>query len=277
MAQAKTKTTTTTTAKATVKPPRARPFIHVLDYGDFGAGKSTFLATFGKYDETRPVKVYMFDPPGGKEFPYLKVGEPQPPAVDGFGITYQDVLADNGSLAIRIMFCGESMLAGAEAYLRFEQEFDAMVQTAIEDGWKTVGLDTIDSFELAARKFEQYTLNPRSKDPRQWWGGSTDKCEESLCMRFANLRLNVVVLTHVNREKISIHGHNIQGPSSGPGRMDKNLGTYYPEIYHSYAIKHEGQRLYQLQTMSDEQWAAETHIDAPDPCYPDYESLWVNW
>jgi hypothetical protein len=59
--------------------------------------------------------------------------------------------------------------------------------------------------------------------------------------------------------------------------MDRNLPAYFPEIYRSYVVKHEGERLYQLQTASDEQFAAETHIHAPDPAYPDWESLWGGW
>ena len=271
-------------AKATTvvkKAKRVRPFIHVLDYGDFGGGKSTFAATFGKYADTKPVKVYMFDPFGGKEFPYLDVGDPQPVQLDGFEIPYVDVLDAEGGLAIRVMNLAEINPTAPESYMKFEQEFDAFSQTYVEDGWRTVVLDTIDSLELAARKLEQYVINPSTKkgnaDPRKWWGGSTDKLEETLCMRFAHLRCNVVVLTHVNRDKISVHGHAIQGPSSGPGRMDRTLPTYFPEIYRSYAMKHEGQRVYQLQTFTDDVYCAETHLDAPDPCYPDYECLWENW
>lgn len=264
------------------KKARPRPFVHILCYGDFGSGKSTFLATFGKNPATRPVKVYMFDPVGGKEFPYLKVGEPQDYAVDDFGITYQDVLdPENGELMIRVMVLEEINPTNPESYVKFEQEFDQFSQSYQADGWKTVGLDTIDSLELSARKLEQYVLNPSTKaghsDPRKWWGGSTDKLEETLCMRFAHLRCNVVVLTHINRDKVSIHGHAIQGPSSGPGRMERNLPGYFPEIYRSYVVKHEGARVWQLQTAPDEQFMAETHIDVVDPCYPDYESLWSEW
>lgn len=43
-----------------------RPWLHVLNYGDSGSGKSTFAATFPK-----PMIVFMWDPLG-KEMPYLK-------------------------------------------------------------------------------------------------------------------------------------------------------------------------------------------------------------
>lgn len=45
------------------------PPIHVLVYGDFGSGKSTFAATFPK-----PQLIFCFDA-YGKEMPYLKGGE----------------------------------------------------------------------------------------------------------------------------------------------------------------------------------------------------------
>jgi hypothetical protein len=273
----KTKTNEAVIQAAVKAVARPRPDAHWLIYGDFGSGKSTFLATFAKYELTRPVKIYMFDPAGGKEFPYLNVGTPLETQVDGFGIEYTDVVDDEGGLLIRVMHLAEVNPTKPESYLKFEQEFDAFSQSYKEDGWRTVGLDTIDSLELAARKMDQYVTNPGSKDPRKWWGGSTDKLEETLCMRLAHLRCNVVVLTHINRDKISVHGHAIQGPSSGPGRMDRALPGYFPEIYRSYVVKHEGERHWNLQTYPDEQFMAETHINAPDPSYPDWDSLWANW
>jgi hypothetical protein len=274
---AKTKTTIEILTKP-IKQKRSRPAIHCLVYGDAGAGKSTFAATFGKYEETRPVKVYLFDPVGGKEFPYHEVGNVGEFQEDGFGIPYQDITDDSGELLIRLMVMESLSPKAPEAYTKFEQEYDAFSQSYIEDGWKTVVVDTIDSFALAARKMDQYVLNAKSKDPRQWWAGATDKCEETFCMRLPHLKCNVVVLTHIDRSKIHVHGHSIQGPSSGPGRMDTTLLTYFPEIYRSYVTKDEvGKRAYQLQTGTDEVFVAETHIKTPDPCYPDYESLWENW
>ena len=45
-----------------------RPIIHVVDYGPWGSGKSTFAATFPK-----PMLVIAFDPVG-KEAPYIRRG-----------------------------------------------------------------------------------------------------------------------------------------------------------------------------------------------------------
>jgi hypothetical protein len=181
-----------------------------------------------------------------------------------------------GDEILRLMVFDEPDPKHAKSFLAFEQEFDLFLQTYQEEGWRTVVFDSVDSFELNARKLEQYTLNVGSKDPRQWYGGSTSKVEETICMRLAHLRCNVVVITHIDDSKMSIHGHQLIGPS-GPGKQAKGMGRFFGEVYRSYATKAEGTRVYQLQTSVDDVAAAKTHINAPDPCYPDYESLWANW
>ena len=273
-------------AVAKAKQPRPRPSTHWFIYGDFGMGKTEFLATFGLYKETRPVKVYLFDPVGGQEYPYLNLqdrirgeryGELQEEIIDDFGIRYRDVYdLRDGELAIRIMIMAEPTPRSPVSTIAFQQEFDAAFQQ--DQGWKTVGLDTLDSYELSASKTEEYVMNPKAKDPRQWFGGATSTLEETLCMSLVHLKCNLVVLTHINRDKINYNGHAIQGPSCGPGRLATKLGAYFPEIYKAYAVRGEdGQRLYQLQTQPDDMFVAKTHIDVSDPVYPDYGELWTNW
>ncbi len=63
----------------------------MLNYSDFGTGKSTRLSTFPK-----PMIVFMFDG-RGKEMPYLKLGKNV--EIDAFTT---DVLDKKGNLLIRV-------------------------------------------------------------------------------------------------------------------------------------------------------------------------------
>lgn len=140
----------------------------------------------------------------------------------------------------------------------------------------TIIIDSVTFMELSCRKNEQYNVNRSARDPRQWWGGSTDRLEEILLMRFGSLPMTVCVICHVDRQKDDVHGSMVRLPSA-PGRLTKGLGCAFSEVYHAYVGSDEnGHRIHQLQCQPDNLYSAESQIGAPDTCYPDYEALWVN-
>ena len=147
-----------------------------------------------------------------------------------------------------------------------------------KDYWKTVVLDSITYMELSARLLYQFVLNPQGekKEPRQWYAASTEALEQMLLVRFGGLRLNVVVLAHIDEEKDELNGTYVRNPKA-PGRMRKGVGSGYMEVYHSFVGQDGDEKVYALQTRTDKQYAAASQIGAPDPCLADYEALWENW
>jgi len=156
--------------------------------------------------------------------------------------------------------------------------------------WKTVVLDSLTFLELAARNREMYVLNPYEGggspyakgsqfDSRQWHAGSTTAVEGAVITRYSGLPMNVVVCAHVHERQNEVNGEILRGPWA-PGRLSQRglLCAAFQEQYHAYTLRdQQGQQKFALATRNDGYWAATTQIEAPHPCYPDYESLWQNW
>lgn len=250
--------------------PVSRPPAHCLVYGDPGSRKSTFAATWPK-----PMQVFFFDPVG-KETPYLRAGHATPMYVNQtYNIFTRDVLDDDDNLLIRIEYFGDIDIrkpTGFRTFMRRMQDFYSELNL-----WSTAVVDSVTFMELAARKHEQYNINPKTKDRRQWWGGSTDNCEEFLQGSFGAMPINVVLVAHIDEDKDEMNGTIVRKPKA-PGRLSKGLAAGYSEIYHAYVSRSEkGEREYLLQTQPDNMWIAETQIGAPDPSWGDYESLWTTY
>jgi hypothetical protein len=243
-----------------------KPAIHALIYGDPGAGKSTGAGTFPK-----PMLVFMFDP-RGKETPYTKRGDVTV-EVDDLGTPVQSVHSrKNGDLLIRVEHYIDAIPNQPEAYKRFLTRL-----TRLHDDlgiFRTVVLDSVTFMELAARKLQQYVLNPSSKEPRQWFAGSTDTLEEVLMLHFGALPCNVVVCAHIDEDKDEVHGTMVRNPAA-PGRLRKRSPAGYSELYHAY-VKRDGKggREFLWQTSSDAIYNASSQAGAPDPCPQRYEAIW---
>jgi hypothetical protein len=253
---------------STTNSMTVRQAIHNLVYGDPGSKKSTFAATYPK-----PMAVFFFDPIG-KDGPYLRQGNPtELYQADGEDFLTRDVLDADGNLLIRLQYFGDinpKKPTGYKAFLRRMQDFYAEVPQ-----WATAVLDSVTFMELGARKNEQYNLNPKTKDPRQWWAGSTDSIEEMLQGSFGAMPINVVVIAHIDEHKDEFNGQILRRPKA-PGRLSKGLAAGYSEIYHAYVGHGEqGEKLWLLQTSSDNTWICESQINAPDPSWGNYESLWT--
>lgn len=261
-----------------------RPLVHIVDYGDSGAGKSTFAATMPK-----PAIVMSWDP-FGKEMPYLKRGQVVDVEPDQWGTPIRRVLSPKGKLLFQIEYYLDSEPTEPEAYSRFLKR---MVLFQDEYGtWRTLICDSLTFMEIAARKWHQYKLNPipgakagkggvttrgEGFDTRKWFAGSTDLLEEMVLGRLGSLPMNVVVCCHIDEEKDEVHGTFVRNPKA-PGRMRRSISAGYSECYRVYVTRdEEGNRLHLLQTQSDRLWNAATQIDAPDPCEPEYTALWANY
>jgi hypothetical protein len=242
--------------------------IHCIAYGDSGAGKSTFLSTFPK-----PMIVFMFDP-FTKETPYLKRGDAKPLIFDEEGGSSREVYSKKGGqLLIRIEYFLNPVPEEPTAYRRFRTRMTAFQDEY--DQWASAIVDSVTFMELAARMEQQFIINPRSKEPRQWFAGSTDSLEQMLMMRFASLPMNVGLACHIDEDKDELHGNAIR-TISAPGRMRKRMPAGYGEVYRLYAIRENKQQSYWMQTRSDGLYSAASQIGAPDPCAPEYRALWVD-
>ena len=248
----------------------ANPPIHLLNFGESGAGKSTGARTF-----PTPLCVFFWDP-FGMEHPYLYdlVGQPYgvtAPSVDAHGTPIQESYASDGTLLVRIEHYIDrdpQQPTGYGRFLRRMADFDPTP-------WATVVNDSVTYMELMARKEQQYVLNPMARDPRQWWGGSTDALEEVLMLRFGAMPCNVVVNAHVDEDKDELHGNMIRNPAA-PGRLRKRSPSGYGEMYHSFVKRDEaGKPMYLWQTRSDHQFNAKSLVGAPDPCPQHYLAIWA--
>lgn len=265
-----------------------RPFIHALLYGDFGSGKSTMASTFPK-----PLLVFCFDS-NMKDMPYRKGGKEG--EVDTYEIEtgksnieipYRDVQHEDGLTRIEY-YNKTDDVDNPESFAFFRTRMGVL--HGEYDIWKTVVVDSVSFMELQARKLEEKILNPLPAgvtlytkggggDQRMWFAGATSSLEELLCMRLAGLDMNVVVIAHVARDKNMVSGELVQVPYA-PGRLSSRslLSAAFAEQYRLYIAEHEELgRVHLAQTKSRDGFSAGTQIEAPDPCWPDYNQLWESW
>ena len=218
-----------------------------------------------------------------------QVGEVQRYQIGNYVMNYRDIQRSDG--LVRIEYYHDEDPDNPTAYAKFRTRMAYLHQEY--GNWATIVADSVTYMELAARKNEEKVINPvpagASKyrglkgsgvDPRQWFGGSTDALEEMLCMRFASLPMNVVIVCHVNEKRNEVSGEILRMPFA-PGRLSdrKLLNAAYQEQYYCYTGRdaETKERVFLIKTQNDGQWSATTQIMAPDPCFPHYESLWVNW
>lgn len=264
--------------------PADHPPIHVLDIGDYGAGKSTFAASFPN------PKIVLFFDSYGKEMPYIQLAQAKGQAVSEIetwddGIPRRCIYSkrDPNKILVQIEFYHDDEFIEPNTYKRkagtmmqdvkptaYEKFLGRMHRFQYEQAaWKTVVLDSVTMMEIAARQWDQFVLNPNAEDARQWYGASKSMLERMLLGRFGQIKQNVVVLAHIDDEKFEFHGKQRRGPLA-PGKLRASLGSQYTEVYHQYAV--DGQ--FALQTRSDNLFACMSAIKAPNPCYPHYRALW---
>ncbi len=251
---------------------RNRPPLHVAVYGDFGMGKTRFASTF-----PQPGLTQLFDGLGN-ETAYLRLGEASEKYKDEFGTPCVDVTNKKGELIWRVEYYLDQNPRFPDGIDRYTRRMEYFYSEVEAGEWASVVLDSASSLELTSRMYEKYVKNKNTKDGRQWYGAAADSLEEIICIRFASLPINVCVVLHQDEEKDEVDGRMIRTIKASK-RLKKGIPQMYPEVYHAYTGKSDGgERLHMLQTQPDNLYAAKTaQIDAPDPCWNDFESLWANW
>lgn len=269
-----------------------RPFIHVIIYGVPGTKKSTFAATF-----PLPIYVACFDA-YGKDSPYLRIGDTVEDDETELGVPVRRVLDAKGKLMVELHYYHDPDPEKPNSWPFFLRE-----QKAFEPReWGTFVVDSITSAMLSAKYHQQFKINPNVSQPMLWLAGATDQLEMQFMRRAAGFACNVVVCCHIAEKYITVpaskgaperkidkrvemeetaEGHTIvlRGLSA-PGRLarDKGLISQYAESYRAYISRDaSGQKVWLLQTDSDEDWIAASQIPAPNPCTPEYEALFTNY
>jgi hypothetical protein len=84
------------------------------------------------------------------------------------------------------------------------------------------------------------------------------------------------VIAHITEDKDEVNGSFVRNPAA-PGRLSKRLPAGYNEMYHMYGIDDEGKDTRCLQTSRNSRFNAGSTIGAPNPCWPEFDSLWQGW
>lgn len=257
------------TEQTTIK---SRPPLHLLLMGESGSGKDTFVATWPK-----PLLVWHLDG-YGQEMPYMKnavqVGEVQTYRLgnSNIEIPYRDIMREDGFVRVEYFSSDNPEMPNAVAMLTARMSY---FQGEVKQ-WATLACGSLSSVGLEARLYEQFVLNPQFKDPRKWFGAATDQIERLVALQ-KGFPINVVMMCHVARQMDEVDGAMLYTPDL-PGRLSYGAARYFNEMYRLTVVKGEDGKAYrQLQTDNDGRYQAKTHVDAPNPCWPSYESLWVNW
>jgi len=194
------------------------------------------------------------------------------------GYLYRDVTNDAGELLIRVEYFHEYAAEPAQVstWLTYLKRITNL-QTGEYNNWATLVVDSVTSMERTARVFGR-KLNPKG-DNRHWGGYRTDQLEQILSMSLVSLPINLVITCHQAEEKDELYGSFVR-TMYAPARLGekKGLATVYSEIYRlSISLDEKGDPIHLAQTKTDNLWAAACQIDAPNPCWPVYDELWVNF
>lgn len=257
--------------------PIERPSLHVLLQGESGAGKDTFAATCPS-----PRMVWHLDG-HGQEMPYIdnallgrakEVGELKTYGLGGYSITYRDVVDAVGGFT-RIEYYSSSDPIHPVAVDALETRAQMFGQEQV--AWKTLICGSLSSLAVESRYRDQFVLNPHFKEPRKWYGAATESVERMIFAQKA-FSCNTVFICHIARDKNEVGGEFLFGPDL-PGRLAYSAGRYFNEMYRLYIYRDLEKKVTHrvLQTDGDGQYQCKTHVKAPNPCWPTYESLWQNW
>jgi hypothetical protein len=245
-----------------------RPRLHVMVYGAPGAGKSTLIASAEK-----PILVCFFDAVG-KDPPYLRCG-PGQEFRDEWGTRITRIQAPDG--IIDVEYYNDINPKATNAWERFRYRMEQ--RAFVDQGYKTLAMDSVTFMELAARRFYSTCVNPGFKSQWDPFNAATDYLEDILIVHTIDLQMNVIASCHVSTKGEDVGGQLLRSPSA-PGRLEKKqeLPAGYGELYRAHVVPQaDGTPGWVLQTQSNGTFYATTQIDAPNPCWNNWESLWSNW
>lgn len=248
------------------------PIIHCGVMGESCSGKSSFAASFPK-----PLLVVQLDG-YGKDQAYLDVGAVDPTRYAGeqgqpITCVKSRKVADTTIVQVEYYHDDEPMQPAA--FDRLWRRFPSLRQEVLEGRWKTVCLETFTALDLFARYRRSHGALACDKPNIL----STDDVEQMLS-RFNALPCNLFIGCHIDKDMEVIEGQAKRVPM-GPGRLKKGFAALFAsEMYRTYTIADAdkpGEMLYQLQTRPSAEFVCGTRIGAPNPCYPAYRELFVNW
>lgn len=249
---------------------------HWFVYADPGRQKSTFAATFPK-----PMLVLSFDP-WSKQEPYRRRGVVGPTLRAGNNVieyVMRESEPDKAIIQIESYFDPNyNDTKAIWAWERFQQRIPTIHEEVNDGVWQTVVLDSISTFELCVRKWEEHVANPTSnqgkeQDARQWYRKSGDAVQE-VCYNLGWLQnCNVVILGHVRRERDRIREMAFWQPEM-PGSYARKVPGLFSEIY-TIHFNPDANPPYQLQTTNNGDYIAATQIPAPNGVAPHYRNLWT--
>lgn len=259
--------------------------LHVLGYGDSGAKKSTFFATFAAlYQYTQlPMLVFQWDP-WGKERPYIRQGREGQQYQDEFGTPVTPVFhktKDEVTILIEHYLDSPDRIYQPDAYDRYRQRMKRFDQGREWERYHTIGWDSATYMSMARRKWDQYVLNGTTKagnvqDGKQWYGAATSAMEDEIARRAAILPCNTFVVAHVNDDKQDFDGRAILLPAFG-GQQNRKMPCGFSECYHFFSDGVGKDAKYRIQTRKNAMFVAGTQIPAPDGMETDdgYRGLWA--
>lgn len=163
------------------------------------------------------------------------------------------------------------------AWQRFDENW--VNRDPVEEGYASVVIDSLTFLQLRKFHHAQYVALRGAKDPRKWYGDTTEALEQVIMGRFASYRCNVLLTAHMSREKDERSGSMIYWPAA-PGRLGPKGGglpSAFAETYRAYVRTSKEGNEFCLQTEKSSKFAACTQIMAPDGCEPDYKELWENF
>ena len=233
-----------------------------------------------------PSLVKFFDP-YGKDAPYLRRGDQVKDSETEDNIPVK-LVSLKGKLLFQIEYYHDPNPEKPDAYKLFRKSMSRL-NGKEQQRFKTLITDSVTSMELAARMEQKYLINPDTAQPMQWWAGATDRLEEMLINRYAGLDMNVVTITHISEEKVTVIGNVRKATGktemhdvlvrglSAPGRLSRARGLpmAYSEVWRLYLeINDKNKPEWYVQTQGDGTWLAHSQIGAPDGCRPDYGDVW---
>lgn len=252
-------------------PPRK---IRPLIFGQDGAGKSYFAATFPK-----PMLVILFDPPD-KASEYLNRGVAG--EIESGPLCYfQNVFSttDPEKRIIRVEYWGESNPEHPTSYQRFMARTANFEKEIASEGYETVILDSVTSFELACRYYSKYGINAANADGRAHFNFSMQACEQFIMTRWPNLiRANAIAIAHYDEQKAeSEDGETVTTKKmiAVPGKLPNRIGTAWSEVWRVYKETETGQRRLQTQERPRNSFVCKSAMHFVDGGVPHYEALWA--
>lgn len=250
-----------------------RPFVKCVVYGQWGSGKSSFLATFPK-----PLLVLQTDPEG-KETPYLRRGIGLTEHEGDFGQLVKRTHAPNAPdrTLVQVEIFGDELVDEPTAWRTFDKRFRQVIDE-YKGVWASIIIDGITELEEQCRAQAEYVDLKKSADPRRWYAASAH--DVSRVMRqAARLRCNVGIAAHADSDYDEVKGVRVHQPAA-PGKVRTRFGSSFTEVYvaHSLVGKKSEPDKYWLQTRTDMSYAASSVLlNAPNPCAPDFKELWENF